>query len=290
MAGSAPTNRNRLRISTAVCVAAEAAAPAHPLERSFLAAVEADHLGIEQQFDIRRGLDPLDQIARHAGAEAAAADHHVNLAGMARQKHRGLPGGIAAADQRDLLLGAEPRLDRRGPVPDAAALEAGEVFDIRPAVARAARHHDGARAHQLAAVGRKRQRAIVARAIQRRDRRPGSASARRISAPGCRRGRPAPCRKCRWGSRDSFRSGRWRRPGRRTRGRRTPRPTILRKPHRRRWRARPDRCRPPRRRRACHGPRRRSCRSRRRWPASVGLRSTVPSGTTTSGRSAREVA
>ena len=167
VAGSAPTNRNRLRISTAVSSPPRRLRQRTRCQRSFLAAVEPDDLGIEQQFDVRRGLDPLDQIARHAGAEAAAADHHVDLAGMARQEHRGLPGGIAAADQRHLLLGAEPRLDRRGPVPDAAALEAGEVFDIRPAVARAARHHDGARAHQLAAVGRKRQRAIAARAIQR---------------------------------------------------------------------------------------------------------------------------
>src|SRR5438876_9546600 len=120
-------------------------------------AFKPDHLGVEHQFDIRRGLNALDQVARHAGAKAAAADHHVNLAGVARQKHRGLPCGIAAADKHDLLLGAEPRLDRRGPVPDAAALEFFEIADIGPPVARAARDHDGARAQRDTAIERARQ-------------------------------------------------------------------------------------------------------------------------------------
>ena len=49
------------------------------------------------------GFDALDQIPRHAGAKAAAADHHVNPVGVAGEKHRGLPRGVAAADQDDLL-------------------------------------------------------------------------------------------------------------------------------------------------------------------------------------------
>src|SRR6202035_5184833 len=92
-----------------VILAAQPAAPAHPLERSVFGAFQRDHLGVEDQFDIRRGLDALDQVARHAGAEAAAADDHVDLAGVARQKHRRLACGVAAADQHDLLLRAQPR-------------------------------------------------------------------------------------------------------------------------------------------------------------------------------------
>src|SRR6202030_2603986 len=106
------------------------ATPAYALERSVLGAFQPDHLGIEHQFDVRRRLDALDQIARHAGAKAAAADHHVNLAGVARQENRGLTGGVSAADQHDVLPGAQPRLDRRGPVPDAAAFEVREIFDL----------------------------------------------------------------------------------------------------------------------------------------------------------------
>ena len=128
---------------------AQAAAPAHALERPSSRRRAPTTSVLKHQFDVRRGLDALDQIARHAGAEPAAADHHVDLAGMAGEKHRGLPGGIAAADQHDLLVRAQPRLDRRGPVPDAAAFELREILDLGPAVARAARHHDGSRAHQL---------------------------------------------------------------------------------------------------------------------------------------------
>ena len=73
------------------------------------------------------------------------ADQQVHPARVAGEVDRGLAGGIAAADQRHLGAGAQPRLDRRGPVPDAAPLEALDVGDRRPAVARAAGDHDGAR-------------------------------------------------------------------------------------------------------------------------------------------------
>src|SRR5205085_346966 len=63
----------------------KATLPAHALER--LGALDGDDLGVEHQLDVRRRLDALDQIARHADAEAAAADHHGDLARMARQEH-----------------------------------------------------------------------------------------------------------------------------------------------------------------------------------------------------------
>ena len=165
VAGSAPTNRNRLRISTASAPRRrEAAAPAHARQRGVVVAFEADHFGVEHQFDVRRRLDALDQIARHAGAEPAAAHHHVDLAGMAGQEHRGLPGGIAAADQHDLLAGAQLRLDRRGPVPDAAALELSR--DSRSRAGDSARRSRPRRMRArivLSAVGREREGAIAAR-------------------------------------------------------------------------------------------------------------------------------
>ncbi len=91
----------------------------------------------------------------------------MNPLGVARQKHRGLAGGIAAADQHDLLFRAQPRLDRGGPVPDAAAFEFFQVFDLGPPIARAARHHDGARAQRVAAIECQREGAIRPRAIER---------------------------------------------------------------------------------------------------------------------------
>src|SRR3984885_7205113 len=105
----------------------KAAAPAHTFERTPLGALKSRNLGIEYQFNIRRRLDALDQIARHAGGKTAAADNHLNLAGMAGQEDRGLAGGIAAANQDDLLLGTQTRLDRGGPVPDTPAVEVGET-------------------------------------------------------------------------------------------------------------------------------------------------------------------
>ena len=109
VAGSAPTNRNRLRMSklcTRPAPAGCASAPARSDPSSLPS--RPNHFGVEHQFDIRRRLDALDQIARHAGPEPAAADDHVDLARMAGQKHRGLPGGIAAADQHDILIRAQP--------------------------------------------------------------------------------------------------------------------------------------------------------------------------------------
>ena len=67
VAGSAPTNRNRcgqlalrLRRRRGGCASARARATA------FLA-FQRDHLGVVHQLDIRRAVDALDQIARHAG-------------------------------------------------------------------------------------------------------------------------------------------------------------------------------------------------------------------------------
>src|ERR1700738_1238814 len=48
-----------------------AAAQAPALQRAVLEALQPDHFGVEHQLDIRRGLDAFDQIARHAGPQAA---------------------------------------------------------------------------------------------------------------------------------------------------------------------------------------------------------------------------
>ena len=86
---------------------------------------------------------------------------------MTGQEDRCLAGGVAAANQDDLLLGAQTRLDWGGPVPDPPAVEVGEACDLGPSVTRAARHHDGARAHHLAIIERQAESAVGLRAIER---------------------------------------------------------------------------------------------------------------------------
>src|SRR6185437_16312882 len=88
--------------SNAGLFAGQAAAPAHALQSRAFAALERDYFGIEHQFNIRRRLDAFDQVTRHAGAKAAAADHHVHLTGMRRQENGGLPRGIAATNKEDV--------------------------------------------------------------------------------------------------------------------------------------------------------------------------------------------
>ena len=59
--------------------------------------------------------DALDQIARHRGFEAAAADDQVQLLHLRREEDDGLARGVAAAHQRDLLALAQLGLDRARP-------------------------------------------------------------------------------------------------------------------------------------------------------------------------------
>ncbi len=52
-----------------------------------------------------------------------------------RQKDGRLPGRIAAADQRDFIVGAEIRFKRRSPVMDGNPLEQVEIGNVEPPVA-----------------------------------------------------------------------------------------------------------------------------------------------------------
>src|SRR6185369_12428431 len=59
----------------------KAAAPAHPLQGAVMGSGEAYDFAVEHQFDVGGRLDPIDEIARHAGAKAAAANNQIDLAG-----------------------------------------------------------------------------------------------------------------------------------------------------------------------------------------------------------------
>ena len=60
--------------------------------------------------------DAFNQIARHAHGKAGATNDHPDLCHPVRQIDGSLPGGIARADQRHILPGAELRFQRRCPV------------------------------------------------------------------------------------------------------------------------------------------------------------------------------
>ncbi len=152
VSGSAPTKRKRLRIGWVSLSPTPRQRPGHRLEVRVRVAAEGGHLGFGQEADVGRRLDPLDEVARHALVEVRSADEQVHPGGVGGEVDRGLAGGVAAADQRHLGARAEPRLDRRGPVPDAAALEALDVAERRPAVAGAAGDDHGAGGHAAAVV------------------------------------------------------------------------------------------------------------------------------------------
>jgi hypothetical protein len=49
------------------------------LFEAILIAFQRDDFGAGVQLDVRRGLDPLDQVAGHGGRQAVLADQHVHL-------------------------------------------------------------------------------------------------------------------------------------------------------------------------------------------------------------------
>ena len=61
---------------------------------------------------------------------------------VAGEVERGLAGGVAAADDVDVLARESLRLGRRGAVVDAGALQLGETRCLEPAVLDAEREHD----------------------------------------------------------------------------------------------------------------------------------------------------
>ena len=142
-----------------------AAPPGHRLDARLARAGEPDDLGARQELDVRRRRDAIDQVLRHARREARATHQHPHLRRMHREKNRGLPGGVAAADQHDFFTRAHLRLDRRGPVPDAAAFHRREIGAIGTAVARAGGDHHSAAAHRAPVGELQQHRVLLARAL-----------------------------------------------------------------------------------------------------------------------------
>ena len=66
------------------------------LERGL--AVGGRDLGVEHDADVGARGDLVDQVARHALLEAAAAVEDGHAAGVRGEEHRRLPGRVAGAD------------------------------------------------------------------------------------------------------------------------------------------------------------------------------------------------
>src|SRR5215469_17133738 len=67
-----------------------------------LVAFAVDHLSLQPDHEVGRGLNLLDQVVRHRAAEASPADHHGYLAGILGQVHCGLTGRVARANDEDV--------------------------------------------------------------------------------------------------------------------------------------------------------------------------------------------
>ena len=150
-------------------------------------------LGVRVQLDVGRGLDAVDQVARHASPRARA---RAPACGPWPRAATGTPPpGRPSCRRRP----APPPAARtacassaRGPVPDAAAFELGQARHVGPAVARAAGDHHGARA-QPAAVGQVDRQLAVALGA-RCSRATRTCAGISISAPNfcaCTKARPA---------------------------------------------------------------------------------------------------
>ena len=88
-----------------------------------LSARHLANFGVAQNLDVVLRLDPSREVARHALGEIVAADDQQNLLRAFRQKHRGLPRGVAAARHDHGGVAAQLALHRGGRVINAQALE-----------------------------------------------------------------------------------------------------------------------------------------------------------------------
>ncbi len=93
-------------------VAGVPVAPGHLAKGAGFVDVQPLDFGAGQELDVGLGADALDQVVRHGRLQAGAAHKHPDLGGLARQIDRRLARGVAAADQRHLLAGAQGALDR----------------------------------------------------------------------------------------------------------------------------------------------------------------------------------
>ena len=151
--GSAAREPVRLRISadereqsgTGPCRQAILALDAHR-PQDFVT-FEPDDLARGEDVDTRMALESLDEVARHAGAQLRAPDHHRDTAPLVGQEDRGLSRRISPAHHHHRAAGALARLEFGGGVVDALGLELVYPIDVETPVACASRSDDCSTGH-----------------------------------------------------------------------------------------------------------------------------------------------
>ena len=102
--------------------------------------------------DVRLALELVDQVARHRGGEALAADQDRHAARVVGEEDRRLTGRVAAADEDDVAALHRCRLGAGRSVEDPDAGERVEPVGIERAVGDAARQDQRAGPERAAAV------------------------------------------------------------------------------------------------------------------------------------------
>ena len=121
--------------------------------------------GVQADLDVWRVLDPIDEVLRHLDPKIGIAAEKPNPAGVSRQKHGGLTGGVGAADDRDLLSLAAPGFEVRRRVVDRAG-ESVLSGETQPPISGACRDDDTAPEKRAALV--ELHRITVRASLQRR--------------------------------------------------------------------------------------------------------------------------
>ena len=102
--------------------------PVYPLEMR--GSLERDNLGVRMQSDRRSLFDSSNRdTVTCVSARPFARTSMCTRLRRLREKHRGLTGRVAAADDDDLLAGAQLRLHERGVVVDASSFELREILE-----------------------------------------------------------------------------------------------------------------------------------------------------------------
>ena len=106
-------------------------------DRDFLemgVTVEFGHLGVRRQADLRRRVDPVDEVGRHRRAEVRAANRKGHICPFLGEEHCGLPGGVAAADHGDGERSAYSRFQVCRGVVDPGAFELPQSGNRQPPI------------------------------------------------------------------------------------------------------------------------------------------------------------
>src|SRR4051812_2775481 len=113
---------------------------------------EFNDLSVRVKLDPRIFFDAADKVLRHRFRKSARPNYHMDFARGLGEVHRGLSGGIAAANHDNLFVAAELRLDEGGAVVNAFALELREVGHTDLVVRSASRNYDGSRGDCAGAI------------------------------------------------------------------------------------------------------------------------------------------